>query len=58
MVADHGMARGVSGSTYFAEQLRHFAREDALVLQTTNQLELRFFRSRVETDARGGELRK
>ncbi len=58
MVAGQRVVGGVPRSAHFAEQLRHFPREDALVLKPANQLVLRLFPRGEQADPGGDVLRE
>lgn len=58
MAAHERVVRGVSGSPNLAEQLSNLARKDALVLQASQQIVLRFLARRIHADPCRHELRK
>ena len=56
VIPDNGVIRGVSRASNLSEQLRNFARQDTLVLQSTNQVVLSLFARREQADLGCQEL--
>ena len=56
VVADDGVRGGIATPSHFTEELSDLARENALILEAAQEIELRFFAARIEANLCGHDL--